>query len=96
MKHSKRMLSILLALVLTVAMIPSAFAANTIAIKIDGQTVSSDTAPVVQSGTTLVPVRVVTEYLGADVSWNNTKQQATVKTAAYTVVFTIGSKKLYR
>ncbi len=91
MKLSKRILSFLLCALLTAAMIPAAGAA-TITIKIDGQTVSSDVAPVVESGTTLVPVRVITEYLGADVGWNNTARQATVKTAGYTVVFTIGSR----
>ena len=92
MKLSKRIFSIFLTVALTIAIIPSAFAAGTIAIKIDGATVSSDTAPVVENGVTLDPVRVVTENLGADVLWNQTKKQATVKTAAYAVVFTVGSK----
>jgi len=92
MKLFKRITGVFLAAVLILGIAPAAFAASPITIQIDGQTVSSDTAPVVQNGTTLVPVRVVTEYLGADVSWNQAKQQAIVKTAAYTVVFTLGSK----
>lgn len=92
MKLFKRAAGLLLAAVLVLGMAPAALAATpAITIKIDGQTVSSDADPIVISGTTFVPVRVVTEYLGADVSWNQSKQQATVKTAAYTVVFTIGS-----
>lgn len=91
MKRSKRITSLLLAAVLLLGIAPAAFAASPITIRIDGQTVTSDTEPVVQSETTLVPVRVITEYLGADVSWNQAKQQATVKTAAYTAVFAIGS-----
>ncbi|SMC37781.1 phosphate ABC transporter substrate-binding protein PstS family protein [Papillibacter cinnamivorans] len=92
MKLIKRILPMFLAVMLFTAMIPAASAATTISIKIDGQTVSSDTAPYVENGTTLVPVRVITEYLGADVSWVQAKQQAVVKTAGYTVVFTLGSK----
>jgi phosphate transport system substrate-binding protein len=72
-------------------MVPAVSAASAIAIQIDGQTVSSDTAPYVENGTTFVPVRVITEYLGADVVWDG-GVKATVKTAGYTVVFTIGSK----
>lgn len=92
MKLSRRISGFLLALVLVLGLAPAAFAASPITIKIDGQTVSSDVAPVVENGTTLVPVRVITEYLGADVSWNQANQQAIVKTAAYTVIFTLGSK----
>lgn len=92
MKATKRILGIFLVAVLVMAMAPAALAASPITINIDGKTVSSDTAPVVESGTTLVPVRVITENLGASVSWNSVKNQATVNTAAYTIVFTIGSK----
>ncbi len=91
MKLFRRISGFLLALVLVLGFVPAAFAASPITIEIDGQTVSSDVAPVVQNGTTLVPVRVITEYLGADVSWNQANQQAIVKTAAYTVIFTLGS-----
>ena len=92
MKLSKKIISLLFSLILMISLVPSALAADAaITIKIDGETVSSDTAPVVEKGTTLVPVRVITEYLGADVTWNNTSRQATVKTAGYTVVFTIDS-----
>lgn len=92
MKLSKRILCAMLAVMLMLAVAPSAFAAGEITIQIDGQTISSDTSPVVVNGTTLVPLRVVTENLGASVSWNQAKKQATIKTAAYTVVFTIGAK----
>jgi len=92
MKFSKYLSIFFLSAFLVTAMAPVAFAASPITIKIDGAAVSTETAPVVDNGTTLVPVRVITEYLGADNSWNATKKQATIKTAANTVVFTIGSK----
>ncbi|MCL1793463.1 MAG: phosphate ABC transporter substrate-binding protein PstS family protein [Oscillospiraceae bacterium] len=66
-------------------------AANDISLVIDGVKQNPAVAPVVENGTTLVPLRIISEALGADVSWNAGKQQATISTAAYTVVFTIGS-----
>lgn len=93
MNLKKRILGIMLtAAVITGSMVSNAFAANTTSIKIDGATVASTVAPVFQSGTTLVPLRVITEYLGADVSWDASANKATVKTTAYNVVFTVGSK----
>ncbi|MHC1693980.1 MAG: phosphate ABC transporter substrate-binding protein PstS family protein [Eubacteriales bacterium] len=91
----KKILSLALIITMVFSMMTigmTATAAETIAIEIDGKTISSDVAPVVENGTTLVPVRVITENLGATVTWNPVKQQATVKTAGYNVVFTIGSK----
>jgi len=89
---TKRIFAVALSLAMMIALVPSAFASSTINIKIDGDTVPSDTAPVLRDDRTLVPVRVITEYLGADVTWDNAKNEATIKTAAYEVVFTIGSK----
>lgn len=89
----KRLLSLILGIVLVFAFVSTANAASPITLKLDGVAVASDVAPVVQSGTTLVPLRVISENLGADVSWNQSSQQATVKTAAYTVVFKVGSKE---
>ena len=70
---------------------PSAYAAD-ISLKIDGATVKPSAAPVVDNGTTLVPLRFISENLGAEVSWDQASSKATVKSAGYTVVFTIGSK----
>ncbi|MDR2615279.1 MAG: phosphate ABC transporter substrate-binding protein PstS family protein [Oscillospiraceae bacterium] len=92
----KKQISAFLAIVLTVALsiglAPASLAAPAITLEIDGRTVSSDAAPVVKGGRTLVPVRVITETLGAAVSWNQSSKRVTVETAGFTVVFTIGSK----
>ncbi|MDR2615635.1 MAG: substrate-binding domain-containing protein [Oscillospiraceae bacterium] len=91
----KKRISAILALVtafsLWIGAAPAAAAAD-LAIEIDGKTVASDVAPVVKDGRTLVPLRVVTETLGASVEWDAGKNQAIIETAAYTVVFTLGSK----
>lgn len=89
----KRLIALTLAVVTVLAMMAStASAASPINLVVDGKKVTPTVDPVVESGTTLVPLRVISETLGADVTWEQSKQQATIKTAAYTVVFTIGSK----
>ncbi len=40
---------------------------------VDGDEVEFDVPPVIKSGRTLVPVRAITEALGAEVIWNSTK-----------------------
>lgn len=87
----KSLLFVLVALVVLSATITAS--AATIDLVIDGKKVESDVAPYLdETNTTLVPLRVISETLGADVSWDQAKQQATVETAAYKVVFTIGSR----
>lgn len=87
----KKLVALVLVVLLAISGTGMVNAASGIKLVIDGVTVQSAVAPVVVNGTTLVPLRVATETLGAQVSWNKTTRQATVKTAAYTVVFTIGS-----
>jgi phosphate transport system substrate-binding protein len=89
----KRILAFVIAALLVVMLIPSAAAATTIKLVIDGKTANPTVAPYVENGTTLVPLRLISETLGADVSWNQTKMQATIETAAYKVIFTIDSPK---
>lgn len=89
----KRLIAVILVIVMAAVLVPTAVAATPIKLVIDGKTVSSSVAPFAENGTTLVPLRVISETLGADVSWNQTKMQATIETAAYKVVFTIDSPK---
>ena len=65
-----------------------------ISIVIDGNRVRSDVAPVLEDNRTLVPVRVITEGFGAIVSWNEAKQEVTIKTAANNITLTIGSRNV--
>ena len=89
----KRIFTFIIAVTTLLMVMPaiSVSAANDITLIIDGVTQKPTVAPVVENGTTLVPLRLISETLGAEVSWNTAKQQATIQTAAYTVVFTIGS-----
>ena len=88
----KRIFSTMIAVVmLTCLAVPVSASAATITLVIDGVRQSADVAPVVESGTTLVPLRLISETLGASVSWSGARRQATIQTAGYTVVFTIDS-----
>lgn len=93
MKMKKKLLAFVLVALIVATIIPTASAASAIKLVIDNKTVSSSVSPYVENGTTLVPLRVISENLGADVSWNSTKKQATIITAAYKVVFTVDSPK---
>lgn len=44
----------------------------------DGQEVELEAAPRMVNGVTMVPVRVVSTYLGASVDWNETSQEVTI------------------
>ena len=92
MKRITKTISIILSLVLISGLIGvPAFAAGPIKIVIDGKEVASEVAPVAVSGTTLVPLRIITESLGADVKWNSATREVTVSMAAYEVMFKQGS-----
>lgn len=91
-KFFSMLLSVVMLFALATGLASTASAASTISIEIDGKIVSSDVAPVVENGRTLVPVRVVAETLGAEVTYLQKTNQAKVVTAGYTVIFTFGSK----
>lgn len=45
---------------------------------VDNRIISLDVAPTIDNGRTMVPLRFVTENLGADVKWDNNKKEATI------------------
>jgi phosphate transport system substrate-binding protein len=94
MKRMTKITGIFLALFMTLGLTAgTALAADPIKIVIDGREVKSDVAPVVESGRTMVPLRVISETLGAEVEWAQATGQATIRTAAHTVVFTVNSAR---
>ena len=65
----------------------------------DGEFVEIDAgnpniAPQIINGKTMVPIRFVTESLGATVSWDNTTQTATVIKDGKRVKITVGSDEM--
>jgi hypothetical protein len=59
---------------------------------VDGAAVTGDVGPVLEDGTTLVPVRAVSEILGADVQWDGEAQMVTIQKGGDTVTMKIGSR----
>ena len=93
MKKLHRLVSMFIVAALFIGTMVSVNAAPaSIRLLIDGTEIASDVKPVLENGTTLVPVRVAAETLGAEVKWDAPKRQVTVESAGYTVVFTVDSK----
>jgi NPCBM/NEW2 domain/Copper amine oxidase N-terminal domain len=60
----------------------SAYAENNIKIIVNGQQVISDVQPFIQDGRTMVPLRVISEALGATVAWDQETQTVTIVSQA--------------
>ncbi len=90
----RRITTVLVALVMVLTLsVPALAAEYPINLTIDNVKVTTGEAPFVdENDTTQVPLRLIAETLGGEVSWNASKKQATIQTAGYTVVFTIDSK----
>jgi predicted secreted protein len=61
----------------------------------DGMPLTLDQAPVIEQGRVLVPLRAVSEALGATVEWNGTTRTVIIVKAPRTVHLTIGLKTAY-
>jgi hypothetical protein len=59
---------------------------NTIPVIVNGQLVKFDVPPVIKNNRTLIPVRAVTNALGAFVEWDQKTNDVTVTKAVYTNV----------
>lgn len=58
--------------------IPKSAFAQDIKIIVNNQEVISDVAPYIENGRTMVPIRVITEYLGYDINWFSSDQSMTI------------------
>ncbi len=87
----KRTIIALLTLLFVLSLfLPSSYAApTTIKLYLDGQKLSTAVAPRLVKQTTMVPIRVIAEGLGADVTWNKKSQIATISKAQTTIVLPI-------
>ncbi|MFZ5825349.1 MAG: stalk domain-containing protein [Bacillota bacterium] len=59
---------------------------------VGGKEVTFDVRPVIQDGRTLVPVRALTEALGADVSWDEASQTVIIKANGKEIRLVINSR----
>ena len=86
----KKKLALLLIFTLTLTLfsIP-AFASDEIKLEINGNIVTPSVAPVIENGTTLVPLRIISENLGATVEWDGTVRQVNIAKDETKIVLTI-------
>ena len=87
---AKKLLSLLLLLVMTMAMFVPGQAATNIKVYIDNEIVSFDIQPRLVGGRTMVPLRAIFEGLGATVDWNGDTQTVTAFNEVTIVTATIG------
>ncbi|MFY9377277.1 MAG: copper amine oxidase N-terminal domain-containing protein [Peptococcia bacterium] len=90
----KRLIVLLIVLFLLVASTTVAMAANTVTVYVDGVRVNfpDQKAYINSDNRTLVPVRFVSEALGADVEWNAAARQVNVKQKGQNITLTIGQR----
>lgn len=77
---------------------PSAVLAeeDSVSVIVDNAKVEFDQSPVILDGTTLVPIRAVFEQAGAEVSWDQDTQTATLVKDNYTVTIKLNDTVLYK
>ncbi len=69
--------------------------AESIKIYLDGSLVEPPTEPIIENGTTLVPMRIIFEKLGMTVSWDGATETVTGTGSGVTVKITVGSDTAY-
>jgi len=67
-----------------------------IRVTLNGENISFDQPPIMESGRTLVPLRAIFEALGAEVDWNGDTQTVTAVKDGVTVTLRIGSYDLIK
>ncbi len=77
MKKNKLLISLLLSLATVLSFAPFSIAQNEIPVYINEQELTFDVPPMIENGTTLVPLRAIFESLGAQVEWDTATQTAT-------------------
>lgn len=55
------------------------YAEDSITVNYEGNTISFDTAPFLENGTTMIPMRAIAEKMGAEVLWSPSSKVATIK-----------------
>ena len=79
---------------LSALMATSALAAQPITVTIDGETLKTEQAPVIQENRTLVPMRAIFEALGAEVEWDDATRSITATRDNKTIELTIGQAEM--
>jgi len=95
MKRICTLLTLLCLLAMSIPVQP-ALAAPVIGLFLDDQPLSTDVPPALISGRTLVPLRVVSESLGAEVVWTSNRSPIIIRKGTDEISLTIGVKTATR
>ncbi len=62
---------------------------------VNGETITTDVAPVIVNGRTMLPIRFIAEALGAEVEWVETERKVIITKGDTNIVIFIGSEYAY-
>lgn len=85
---------ILMAVIIVLVAANAALGAN-ITVYLNGQSQTYNPAPVIQKGTTIVPMRAIFEQLGANIDWNGQTRTVTATKDDIIISLTIGETVAY-
>lgn len=96
-KNNRFAISIMLLLfvILGLSATGVAAASEDIRLEIDGETVVGDVPPILENGRVLVPVRIISETLGAQVDYISASREVIITTDTSEVKLTINKKEAY-
>lgn len=67
-----------------------------ISLWIDGTQINADNLPVIENGRSLAPVRVISQYLGAEVNWDGAKRQVNIAFGQDNITLTIDQTRVVK
>ena len=91
-KITQKLIALGLGLITIIGTFQVVYADSSIGISINGKIISSDVSPVMENGRTLVPIRVISENLGAEVTYDANTKQVTVKKDNSNMSLTLNQK----
>ncbi|MBQ9518720.1 MAG: copper amine oxidase N-terminal domain-containing protein [Firmicutes bacterium] len=92
----RKLISAAVSLFAAAALTTAVYAGQTISLVIDGETVQTDTPPqITAEGRTIVPLRVISETLGADVVWEQEEKKVIAEKDGRILELKIGEKFIY-
>ena len=95
-KYSKKIISFVLVVVISITTLITVFANDEIRVYLDNEQIQFDVAPLLVNGRTMVPMRAIFEKLGAVVYWDNNTRTAIAQKGNTNVSIAIDDTTLYK
>jgi hypothetical protein len=93
-KLTKKLVAVTLTITALIGAVGAVYASSPIGISINGRTIASDVSPVMEDGRTLVPIRVISENLGAEVKYDAKAKKVTITKDSTNLVLTLNQKQI--